>query len=471
MIELQNVSFSYGSGDGRPAIDNVSLQVPDGSCTVLCGRSGSGKSTVMRVVEGLAPGFFPGRREGAVSVGGQDPYAMSPSEKAHLLGAVFQDPRSQFFMSLVRDEIVFAAENAGCDEAWARRRLDVSAEFFGVADLLDRRVDELSSGQKQRVAIAAAAFLEPKALVLDEPTSNLDQEGIEALVSSLARLKEQGVSILVCDHRLHEYLPVADRYLCLSGGHVAHEWTSGVFAALPCDTLRAMGLRHPDMASTFPSTPSPAARKPGLSLRSLSVAYEGSAPCVLDATLSIPRAAACGIVGSNGVGKTTLAKVICGLRRQVRGSVEINGATMSAASRRALCYMVMQDPDYQLYSDSVAHELVMGRTLDPSGDLVTEALAAFGIEGLAGRHPASLSGGEKQRVTLAAAYCADSEVVLLDEPTSGLDADGLDAVSSWVRGLARQGKTVLVITHDRLLCRLACDETIKVEGRRARRLG
>lgn len=467
MIGLKNVGFSYGVGSAQRAIDDVSLQVPDGTCTILCGRSGSGKSTVMRVAEGLAPGFFPGRREGVVSIGGKDPHAMSPSEKARLVGAVFQDPRSQFFMSLVRDEIAFVAENVGCDESWARRRLNEVAEFFGVADLLDRHVDELSSGQKQRVAIAAASFLAPKAMMLDEPTSNLDEEGIAALVSSLAKLKDQGVSILVCDHRLHEYLPVANRYVCISAGSVAHEWTAGEFSALPCDVLRSMGLRHPDMCPIPTSTPSSVSRTPGLSLRSLTVAYEKSDPCVLDVSLSIPRATACGISGKNGVGKTTLAKTICGLHRQVSGSVEIDGVALRAERRRALCYMVMQDPDYQLYSDSVARELAMGRSAIPSDDLVMEALETFGIGGLARRHPASLSGGEKQRVTLAAAYCADSEVILLDEPTSGLDADGLIAVSSWTRSLARRGKTVLVITHDRLLCRLACDETIRVEGRHA----
>lgn len=328
-------------------------------------------------------------------------------------------------------------------------------------------MDELSSGQKQRVAIAAASFLAPKAMMLDEPTSNLDEEGIAALVSSLAKLKDQGVSILVCDHRLHEYLPVANRYVCISAGSVAHEWTAGEFSALPCDVLRSMGLRHPDMCPIPTSTPSSVSRTPGLSLRSLTVAYEKSDPCVLDVSLSIPRATACGISGKNGVGKTTLAKTICGLHRQVSGSVEIDGVALRAERRRALCYMVMQDPDYQLYSDSVARELAMGRSAIPSDDLVMEALETFGIGGLARRHPASLSGGEKQRVTLAAAYCADSEVVLLDEPTSGLDADGLIAVSSWTRSLARRGKTVLVITHDRLLCRLACDETIRVEGRHA----
>ena len=170
-------------------------------------------------------------------------------------------------------------------------------------------------------------------------------------------------------------------------------------------------------------------------------------------------------MGKNGVGKTTLAKVICGLRKQTSGVVEIGGNILGMARRRACCYMVMQDPDYQLYAESVACELAMRRNGRLSESIVTEALEAFGIEGLAQRHPASLSGGEKQRVTLAAAYCADSEIVLLDEPTSGLDADGLVAVSSWVRKLSERGKTVLVVTHDRLLCRLSCDETLRIEGR------
>lgn len=478
MIELKNVSFSYGADDAHRAIDGISLQVPDGTCTILCGRSGSGKSTVMRVVEGLAPGFFPGRREGSVHVAGKDPHAMSPSEKARLIGGVFQDPRSQFFMSLVRDEIVFAAENVGCDEDWARRRLASSAETFGVADLLDRRVDELSSGQKQRVAIAAASFLAPSALVLDEPTSNLDESGIEALVASVGRLKDQGIAILICDHRLHEYLPIADRYVHISEGRVAHEWTGEEFSALSCATLREWGLRHPGIGLPVVSSPGivgvdrrPTALSPevvgthGLSLHSLTVAYDKSEPCVTDVSLAIPRATVCGVLGKNGVGKTTLAKVICGLRKQTSGVVEIGGNILDMARRRACCYMVMQDPDYQLYAESVACELAMGRNGRLSESIVTEALEAFGIEGLAQRHPASLSGGEKQRVTLAAAYCADSEIVLLDEPTSGLDADGLVAVSSWVRKLAERGKTVLVVTHDRLLCRLSCDETLRIEGR------
>lgn len=231
-VVLDDVSFRYLDGSelagqertssgagGR--VCGVSLDVAYGSCTVICGRSGDGKSTVLRLIDGLAGTFFPGEREGAVLVDGADVLDLSPRQRTEGMGVVMQDPRSQFFMGIVADEIAFSLENRGAAPNATVARVRIVAELCGVGRLLPERLTELSSGQKQRVALAAAIACRPRILVLDEPTSNLDAAGSEALVRILARLKDEGVAIVVSEHRLHRFLPVADEFVCMRSGRVA----------------------------------------------------------------------------------------------------------------------------------------------------------------------------------------------------------------------------------------------------------
>ena len=204
-VLLDRASFRYvdesergleaEAGSAAPAsgsrVDDVSLSVAPGRCLVLCGRSGDGKSTVLRLVDGLAGTFFPGDLTGVVEVCGADVRRLAPRERTERLGVVMQDPRSQFFMGTVGDEIAFSAENLGVDPAETVRRVHAAAETCGVEGLLGEKLSELSSGQKQRVALAAAIACGPAVLVLDEPTSNLDAQGSEALVRILAELKRR----------------------------------------------------------------------------------------------------------------------------------------------------------------------------------------------------------------------------------------------------------------------------------------
>lgn len=473
-LALDEVSFRYldeselagqdreEAGAGS-SVYGISLDVPAGSCTVLCGRSGDGKSTVLRLVDGLAGTFFPGEREGAVLVSGTDVLELTPRQRTESMGVVMQDPRSQFFMGTVADEIAFSLENLGCKPALTVARVQEAAALCGVEELLSEKLTELSSGQKQRVALAAAIACRPKILVLDEPTSNLDVAGSEALVRILARLREGGVAVVIAEHRLHRFLPVADEFACMRSGRIAERWSADEFARLSLDDVARFGLRHPDMTLAGESAP-----KPGLPtwrLEGVSFVYPSTKRGIRQVSAEFPLGSVTVVCGGNGIGKTTLAKVLVGAAREQQGCVTRSGVRLSPKERRRLSYFVMQDADYQLYAGSVADEIVLGRRVDEAlKKRAWEALATFDLTDLADRHPASLSGGQKQRVTLAAAYCSDAELVVLDEPTSGLDGRSMGEVARWCRKLAFDGKAVAVITHDEMLARLAGDRVVDLSA-------
>ena len=213
MIEFQKVCFSYKEGDS--SIKDISFLIKPGECTILCGKSGSGKSTILRIVSGLAPVFYEGILQGKVEVDKLVPAGLESEERAKLYGVVFQDPRSQFFMNTVQDEICFAAENIGVSPNKIKEMLYEVSEFIGIRDLLSKNIDELSSGQKQKVAIASSLILQPKVLILDEPTSNLDIQGSKVLIEIIKKIKDKGISVVISEHRLDSFKEVADRFLYL----------------------------------------------------------------------------------------------------------------------------------------------------------------------------------------------------------------------------------------------------------------
>lgn len=509
-------SFANGSAEAFGSrVDDVSLAVLPGRCMVLCGRSGSGKSTVLRMINGLAGTFFPGTLTGAVALCGTEVYRLTARERTEGLGVVMQDPRSQFFMSTVGDEIAFSADNLGVEPEETTRRVNRTATICGIEDLLGEKLSELSSGQKQRVALAAALACDPCVLVLDEPTSNLDKQGSEALISILADLKREGVALVISEHRLHRFLPIADSYACMRDGRVVARWDAQTFSGLSADEVACFGLRHPDTAcnggvsmssrresgsddpSAVPGSIAPGdmaipemqeesaaggrlhpgaisvsrsqelsfgEERHGWCVESLQYLYPSTRRGICAMTAFFESGKVTVIEGENGTGKTTLAKVLCGAVKEQAGRVMLDGRPVPRRERRRRSYFVMQDADYQLYAGSVADEVVLGRKVDDALKArAWEALGAFGLADLADRHPASLSGGQKQRVTLAAAYCSDAELVVLDEPTSGLDGQGVAEVASWCHTLAHADKTVVIITHDALLAKLAGDAVVTLE--------
>lgn len=461
MIEFQKVYFSYKDGDS--SIKDISFSIKPGECIILCGKSGSGKSTILRAVSGLAPVFYEGTLQGEIEVDERIPAELESEERAKLFGVVFQDPRSQFFMNTVQDEICFAAENIGIPLNKIKEMLNDISAFIGIEELLSRNIDELSSGQKQKVAIASSLILQPKVLILDEPTSNLDVQGTKILIEIIKKIKEKGISIIISEHRLDSFKEVADRFLYISKGKLDKIWTKNEFENLSDERLASIGLRPKTVVKNINNNIEDD-KEPLLDIQSLSFHYKKTNSGIDNINLKLYKGEVVSLLGNNGAGKTTLCRVISGLLREKTGTIKYKGKISNCKLRNKFCYFVMQDADYQLYSDSVSEEIALGKKVTEKlkQDLI-ESLNTFKLMELKDRHPASLSGGEKQRVILAAAYCSDADIYILDEPTSGMDGDGLCAIIRWVKLLSEKGKVVIIITHDLLLAEATSNKFIYLE--------
>ena len=461
MIEFQKVYFSYKDGDS--SIKDISFSIKPGECIILCGKSGSGKSTILRAVSGLAPVFYEGTLQGEIEVDERIPAELESEERAKLFGVVFQDPRSQFFMNTVQDEICFAAENIGIPSNKIKEMLNDISAFIGIEELLSRNIDELSSGQKQKVAIASSLILQPKVLILDEPTSNLDVQGTKILIEIIKKIKKKGISIIISEHRLDSFKEVADRFLYINNGKLDETWTRNEFENLSNERLLGIGLRPKTVVKSINNNIEDD-KELLLDIQSLSFHYKKTNSGIDNINLKVYKGEVVSLLGNNGAGKTTLCRVISGLLREKTGTIKYKGKISNCKLRNKFCYFVMQDADYQLYSDSVSGEVALGKKVTEKlkQDLI-ESLNTFKLMELKDRHPASLSGGEKQRVILAAAYCSDADIYILDEPTSGMDGDGLCAIIRWVKLLSEKGKVVIIITHDLLLAEATSNKFIYLE--------
>lgn len=388
---------------------------------------------------------------------------LKSEERAKLFGVVFQDPRSQFFMNTVQDEICFAAENIGVPSKKIKELLYEVSEFIGIEDLLLRNIDELSSGQKQKVAIASSLILQPKVLILDEPTSNLDIQGSKILIEIIKKIKDKGISIVISEHRIDSFKEVADRFLYINEGKLDEIWTSKQFENLSDEKLLSLGLR-PKTVEKSANNEIKNDNVPLLDIQSLSFHYKKTNSGIDNINLRLYKGEVVSLLGNNGAGKTTLCKVICGLLKENTGLIKYRGKVANRNLRNKFCYFVMQDADYQLYSDSVVSEISIGKKItEKLKKDMEDSLDAFSLIKLKDRHPASLSGGEKQRVILAAAYCSEADIYILDEPTSGMDGNGLCAIIRWVKLLAEKGKIVIIITHDLLLAEATSNKFIYLE--------
>lgn len=248
LIETSAVGFTY-QGSETPALQDVTLSIGAGECVLLCGKSGCGKTTFTRLLNGLAPAFFPGRMLGSCRVGDLLAGTAAIEEYVPLVGSVFQNPKTQYFNVDTTAELAFPCENVGMPSAEIRSRVQDCARRFGLTGLMDRSIFRLSGGEKQRIAFAAASMLGPRLLVLDEPTSNLDAGAIVQLHDMIAAMKEAGVTIVLAEHRLAWITDLADRYFFFEEGRLAAQWTADAFAALTAKALTARGLRARELAT------------------------------------------------------------------------------------------------------------------------------------------------------------------------------------------------------------------------------
>jgi energy-coupling factor transport system ATP-binding protein len=459
-IRWRNVTFAYPRSE--PALHGVDIDIAEGEVVLVVGTSGSGKSTLLRTVNGLVPHSSGGRFGGEVVVFGRSTRDHRPRDLADAVGFVHQDPEAQFVVDRVEADIAFVLENLEVDPAHMRRRIEEVLDALDVAALRNRSPSTLSGGERQRCAIAAALATGPSALVLDEPTSQLDPQGAEDVLGAVGRLNaDLGTTVIVAEHRLERAAPLADRALLLEGGLVAADGPPGTVLAgypgAPSVTRlgRLLGWDPPPLtvrqARAFASSAAPDLTRPDqgaapsvpgealLAARNVSASF-GHRVVLRDLDLEVRRGDVVALLGRNGSGKTTLLRTLGGLRAPERGAVV---GTASAA-------YVPQDPNSLLFAPTVRAELtetlrLLGRRDRDAADAWLDALH---LDGVAARHPRSLSGGERQRVAIAAVAIGGAEVLLLDEPTRGMDGASRDALEGAVRSHAEAGGAVVLATHD-----------------------
>lgn len=466
MIHLENVEFSY-TGDGKADLDNISLHVSSGECLLLAGISGCGKTTLLRVINGLIPRHYCGRFRGNVKLAGKNLGDYTKDDLYIRVGCVLQNSRSQFFNIDTTSEIAFGCENLGWSREEIHRRVEETAAVLGITHLLDRDILSLSGGEKQKIAIASVYAAGVEVFILDEPSANLDVAATEELKQVIAGLKRKGKTVVVAEHRLFYLKDLVDRILYLKKGRIAEEWSPEQLLSMTTADFHDRGLRAPGFDDlSFETCTGTGTRGKTFSIFDLEVAYTRKKPVLKGITTRFNQGEITGVIGHNGQGKSTLARCLCGMIREREGSMTFYDIPYPYKKRLGRIYLVMQDSSYQLFSNSVSGELKFSRRTGKTENDYTndEILELLSLSELKERHPISLSGGEKQRLAIAAGMVQNSEIIILDEPTSGLDYINMLRIRQVLLLLRDKGILVAVITHDLEFLLRTCDRVIAVES-------
>lgn len=479
MISIENVSFGYT--ENKNMLEHVTLDIPAGECILLCGESGCGKTTVTKLVNGLIPHFTKvDHMEGGVTVVDQPVTDLEVYELAKLVGSVFQNPKSQFFHLDTDGELEFGPENQGVAPEEIRRAVERTVTQLGIESLMGRNVFALSGGEKQMLAFASVYAMNPEIYMLDEPTANLDEDAIRKLREQIILLKKQGKTVVIAEHRLFFLADIIDRAVYIRNGEIKQIFSGEEFQALSDKERISMGLRtihqtelRLKSAGNIESTGSERTvgseaafgssdKDFGLCVRALSCGYKKSPAVFENLSFTAYPGEVLGITGHNGVGKSTLIRCLCGLLKEKGGSITLNGRGLKPKQRQKACYLVMQEVNHQLFSDTVFGECEQLGTADP--EEIRRVLKHFDLDAYEDVHPMALSGGQKQRLVVATAVLSGREVLIFDEPTSGLDYRHMMEVCRITKQLAKDGRIVLVVSHDKEFMQEACDRLLTLGG-------
>lgn len=483
ILSCENVAFKYNESTDY-AISDCTFSVKKGEKIMLCGASGSGKSTLLRLLKReLSPR---GELSGNITLMGKDRSELSDRESAEKIGFVMQSPDSQTVCDKVSAELAFGLESFGVKSGEIQSRVGEMAAFFGIEPLYDRDISTLSGGQKQLVALCSVMATDPDILLLDEPTAQLDPVAARELLGILDRLnKEMGVTIIIAEHDPEELFDSCDKILYLAKGKTEFFGTPALTAKyfvenvldgfLPetakafarlCDDLplnvrqgraklEKLGVTDiPKQAVNDTERAEPYA----LQCKDLWQRYEKNSPDILKGCdLGIRKGECYGLLGSNGGGKSTLLRVICGLCKPYMGTVSLFGKKQKAYKNGSLFHEMLaflpQEPVTMFVKESVREDLLQ------SGDKVTveNVSQRMGIEHLLDRHPWDLSGGEIQKCAFGKILLADPKIIVLDECTKGMDSFAKKALGDILLGLKDEGRTILLVTHDLEFAAQYCD--------------
>ncbi len=440
VIELQEVSYSYPDSN-RACLAGISCRIRKGEFVAVIGPTGCGKTTLALVLSRIIPQKLGGDFCGIAKIEGS-------------IGILFQNPESQLFSLRVSNEIAFGPRNLGCPPAEIQRRVKCVSEQTGSEALLDSSPNAISTGQKQRVALASVLSLEPDILILDEPSAHLDPGGKEEIMRLLEQLSRKGTTVILFEHNLPLIAKYARRVITMDQGKIA------------ADGDRSLLSENPEITSRWHS---PAGIKstgrPAVELKSVSFTYPTGTAALKEINLTIFEGESVALLGANGSGKTTLAKHLNSLLKPCRGEVKIFGREPTP---QVVGY-VFQNPDYQLFAQTVHSEVAFGpKNLGLEAaeieERVSGALAALGLEEYRQKDPHTLSAGQKRCVTIASVLAMNPPIIVLDEPGAGLDRQKAVQLMQIVARLNQQGHTVIILSHDLLLVSAFCQKAVLLKN-------
>ena len=490
---IENLTFSYPTDPEHPSLRGVSLQVEQGEYIALCGKSGSGKTTLLRHLKTVLTPH--GNREGTILYDGAPLDRADLRKQSSEIGFVMQNPDSQIVTDKVWHELAFGLESLGCDQKTMRLRVAEMASYFGIQSWFHRDVAELSGGQKQLLNLASIMAMQPKVLILDEPTSQLDPIAASDFLNTVKKInRELGTTVLITEHRLEDIFHAADRCVVMENGRILaddapkkvgqllYTQKSDMFTAMPAPvrifygagetgaaspltvregrswlTEKAAGKEVRDTLPPQPELPEEI-KDPALEVKEIWYRYEKDSPDILKGvSFRVPKGTLFSIVGGNGTGKSTTLKAICGICRPYRGKVRVDG--QDTAKCKDLFHgklaMLPQDPQCLFVKKTVREDLeeMLPASCPDKAQRIEDMARLCDITALLDHHPYDLSGGEQQRSALAKVLLTEPKLLLLDEPTKGLDSFFKRQLAGLLhRLMAEQGVTIVMVSHDVEFC-------------------
>ncbi|MGI6485657.1 MAG: ABC transporter ATP-binding protein [Tepidanaerobacteraceae bacterium] len=495
LIDIHNFNFTYPNAKQK-ALTNINVSIEDGEFVVICGPSGCGKTTLLsQLKREISP---EGELSGEIYYKGKPIKNISKGQAVKEIGLVFQDPEDQIVVDTVIHELAFSMENIGYTKSIMKKRLAEMANFFGLEKILYKPVLELSGGEKQIINLASVLLLQPKVLLLDEPTSQLDPVAAKQFLQMLYRLnRELSTTIIMSEHRLEDVLPMADKVLLMQRGRlkycgsprkVSHQviesednnflnFLPTVVKMYSCFTGNTEQDKMPldvreakTVISRFISRTDNKKihitddknrmrnqKSPILSIKGIDFRYEKDAPNVLNnLSLDVFKGELISVLGGNGTGKSTLLQVIAGLRKPQRGKIYLEGTEIfriAEEERYQKIGYLAQNPMLYFINDTVEDELykradALKTKVKHVEKLLEDYVNLFGLKNLLSRHPYDLSGGEKQKLAITTVLLSAPKIILMDEPTKGLDPSFKLEFGEILKTLTKSGATLILVSHD-----------------------
>ena len=441
MLEFKDVSFTYKNSNNK-VLDRVNFKINKGECILLTGVSGSGKSTLIHLMNGLIPTLYEGQLEGEILFKNKDLKDIESYDISKNIGYVSQDPRGHFFTTNTTSELVFSMENYGIPLNEMKKKYSELVNLLELEKLVDKNIIYISSGERQKIAIGCSLSLEPEIIILDEPSSNLDFHMTKKLKQLIEKLKTNGYTIIIAEHRMYYIQNLIDRVLVINNGKVIEKTISDLESnnEVPLRSLDIFNLELENISC----------KNKELLMEINNITYKN---ILSNITTTVYKGDVIGLIGKNGVGKTTLLRLLSNIMKPNKGKIV----------GKVVPFLVMQDMDYQFFTESVESEMKFG-SADNDLEKINSLLMKLGLTEFKDKIPFELSGGQKQRLLIAISALANVNLLMFDEPTSGLDYVNMTKVSGILKDLSKNS-ALIVATHDIEFLYKTCNRVVYLDDK------